>query len=224
MKKKPMLAALAVLIALILLPLAILLWRAGPGHAPSDEFIAVCGNFFASYPQVAALDKQGNDVSASFYQEHLGEYQSQDYPALWQAFLQELSAMAWDSASAAAEPPAETPLTAERSCYIAGTTNEHTPKAPFEMVFSVSGTYAVSDSTQEVISCSNAVVNIEYMRIGALFSCSPADVSTDSYISADRKSACFTARFTLNLSFFPGVIVWTESLGPYSETAVGYVN
>ena len=196
---------------------------------PSEEFIAVCGNFFASYPQVAALDKQGNDVSASFYQEHLGEYQSQDYPALWQAFLQELSAMSWDTIEEKPSTRAIMNLTATKTRYIAGATQDHMPQATFEMMFSVSGTYAVSDGTREIISCSNAAVNIEYMQLGTLFSYSMVSPSTNSYISADRKNVYFTGQFTLNISHvtpdpFPGVIVWTESLGPYSETAVGYVN
>lgn len=184
--------------------------------------------FFTDPIAYKALDKDGNDISTRFYDQYLQSYRSHDFLSIQQGFLSELSAFTWREESTPEQtilPNAVFTLTAEDFFYILDATTDHMPGKTFKMVYSISGTYAVADGYKEIMSCSNAVLNVESFDAGAYFSYALRDISTNSWISADHTSVTFSTSFKVDLSmqapYPPGYIVWTETLGPYSGSVTG---
>ena len=191
---------------------------------PTELFIDVCDDFFTENSNYKAIDKNGNDVTEAFLGESRNDYLQGDYDKIWNAVKNDLAAISWEN-----DIP-QTMLLMNKSVsdsfYVLDETKEHMKGKTFEMLYTISGTYMYHDSNGQVSECSDAVLDIESFNAGALFSYEQFGTSTSAKIAGNRKSVTFSAKFSITLSCaslnIPGLTLWTEDFGPYSNSVTGY--
>jgi hypothetical protein len=64
---------------------------------PSELFINACNSFFGDDVSRKAVNKQGLDVSETFYNSYLDEFRSGNYAYLWKAFQSDLVELSWSN-------------------------------------------------------------------------------------------------------------------------------
>lgn len=200
-------------------------------YAPTPLFIEMCSKFFSDTSTYNALDKNGNDVTQRFYNAHISEYRSSNYEALMDAFIAELSAFRWKSEDSTTTASAgdSSRIIYNRTVtddFYGVATSTHMSNKTADFVYTISGDYAVSDGSNQIISYGEAELNIDFSDPGALFSIESTNIKTRASTNTAKTKVDFSASFKVNLSYsekYTGITLWTDTSGPFSNKVSGSV-
>lgn len=187
---------------------------------PNERFIEICNSFFSDPIKYRALDKGETDITNTFYNNHLREFNAGNYGSLWNACLAELSGFCWDNEPSlklsGIFPRAILTLTHSETFVKIGYIPQFEDRGfTYQIEYTINGNYVVNDGSQIILSA-NADITFDAVTVGAQFNSEFSNISTNARISSNQKTVTFQASFIMK--FYSNH--YLQHLGdvPYSES------
>lgn len=168
----------------------------------SDMFITHCDNFFNNSGYIA-LDKNNNDVTASFYNDNISYYQNGNYAAIREAFITDLSAFSWNSDEDFVPNPNSRAIltaTASKSFLVIGYMDGFGNKS-YEMSFKLNGTYRCHDGQNYIIDCTTPYMTDVWFSAGSAFEAVKVNEHYSGQVLNNNTLVKFSATFDVRLTY-----------------------
>ena len=195
-------------------------------NSTPELFTELCDSFFSQSEGYYVIDQSGRDISNSFYQSYIADYQQNRLDLIWDAFAEFGYCFNWNREEHITQLTRASVVTASVSDqWYEVIQSNNKPQGDWGVGYTLEGIYLINETLnriEEVEAFNFDLVGIE--GGGAYFDFEIYDESTRSAISSSRTSVSFVASYSVRMSWDgPYQSPWTETrtLGPKMIT--GYI-